>query len=93
MHRPHRASDRRGADAFVGGRLSLTSREFRHHQLREKLTGIKFHDDNARLFDLQPARRSRAVHQGIFSWNDFFYALIVTRTKAMTAPVAMINFL
>jgi ABC-type spermidine/putrescine transport system permease subunit II len=23
----------------------------------------------------------------ILSWNDFFYALILTRTKAMTAPV------
>jgi multiple sugar transport system permease protein len=29
----------------------------------------------------------------IFSWNDFFYALILTRTNAMTAPVAIINFM
>ena len=29
----------------------------------------------------------------IFSWNDFFYALILTRTNAMTAPVAIVNFL
>jgi multiple sugar transport system permease protein len=27
------------------------------------------------------------------SWNDFFYALILTRTKAMTAPVAIVNFM
>ena len=25
--------------------------------------------------------------------NDFFYALILTRTKAMTAPVAIVNFM
>jgi multiple sugar transport system permease protein len=29
----------------------------------------------------------------IQSWNDFFYALILTRTKAMTAPVAIVNFM
>jgi multiple sugar transport system permease protein len=27
------------------------------------------------------------------SWNDFFYALILTRTRAMTAPVAIVNFM
>lgn len=29
----------------------------------------------------------------IYSWNDFFFALILTRTEAMTAPVAIVNFL
>jgi multiple sugar transport system permease protein len=29
----------------------------------------------------------------ILSWNDFFYALILTRTSAMTAPVAIVNFM
>jgi multiple sugar transport system permease protein len=29
----------------------------------------------------------------ILSWNDFFYALILTRTKAMKAPVAIVNFM
>ncbi len=29
----------------------------------------------------------------ILSWNDFFYALILTRTRAMTAPVAIVNFM
>jgi multiple sugar transport system permease protein len=29
----------------------------------------------------------------ILSWNDFFYTLILTRTKAMTAPVAIVNFM
>lgn len=29
----------------------------------------------------------------ILSWNDFFYALILTRTQAMTAPVAIVNFM
>ena len=28
----------------------------------------------------------------ILSWNDFFYALILTRTNASTAPVAIVNF-
>ena len=28
-----------------------------------------------------------------YSWNDFFYALILTRTKAMKAPVAIVNFM
>jgi multiple sugar transport system permease protein len=29
----------------------------------------------------------------ILSWNDFFYALILTRTRATTAPVAIVNFM
>ena len=29
----------------------------------------------------------------IMSWNDFFFALILTRTHAMTAPVAIVNFM
>ena len=29
----------------------------------------------------------------IMSWNDFFFALILTRTQAMTAPVAIVNFM
>ncbi len=29
----------------------------------------------------------------ILSWNDFFFALILTRTDAMTAPVAIVNFM
>jgi multiple sugar transport system permease protein len=29
----------------------------------------------------------------VFAWSDFFYALILTRTQAITAPVAIVNFL
>jgi multiple sugar transport system permease protein len=29
----------------------------------------------------------------ILSWNDFFFALILTRANAMTAPVAIVNFM
>ena len=29
----------------------------------------------------------------LYSWNDFFFALILTRTEAMTAPVAVVNFM
>ncbi|MCA0342016.1 MAG: carbohydrate ABC transporter permease [Proteobacteria bacterium] len=40
-----------------------------------------------------PGLGATAVLCFIYSWNDFFYALILTRTKAMTAPVAIVNFL
>ena len=29
----------------------------------------------------------------LYSWNDFFFALILTRNQAMTAPVAVVNFM
>lgn len=29
----------------------------------------------------------------IYSWNDFFFALTLTRTQAMTAPVQVVNFM
>ena len=40
-----------------------------------------------------PGLAATAVMCFVFSWNDFFYALILTRTEAMTAPVAIVNFL
>ena len=40
-----------------------------------------------------PGLAAVAVLCFIFSWTDFFYALILTRTNAMTAPVAIINFM
>jgi multiple sugar transport system permease protein len=40
-----------------------------------------------------PGLAATAVLCFIFSWNDFFYALILTRTNAITAPVAIVNFL
>ena len=40
-----------------------------------------------------PGLAATAVLCFIFSWNDFFYALILTRTNAMTAPVAIVNFM
>jgi multiple sugar transport system permease protein len=40
-----------------------------------------------------PGLGATAVLCFVFSWNDFFYALILTRTNAMTAPVAIINFM
>ena len=40
-----------------------------------------------------PGLTATAVLCFIFSWNDFFYALILTRTNAITAPVAIVNFL
>jgi multiple sugar transport system permease protein len=40
-----------------------------------------------------PGLAATAVMCFIFSWNDFFYALILTRTQAVTAPVAIVNFL
>ena len=40
-----------------------------------------------------PGLCATAVLCFIFSWSDFFYALILTRTNAITAPVAIVNFL
>lgn len=40
-----------------------------------------------------PGLAATAVLCFVFSWNDFFYALILTRTEAVTAPVAIVNFL
>jgi len=40
-----------------------------------------------------PGLAATAVLCFIFSWNDFFYALILTRTQAQTAPVAIVNFI
>jgi multiple sugar transport system permease protein len=40
-----------------------------------------------------PGLAATAVLCFVFSWNDFFYALILTRTAAMTAPVAIVNFM
>ncbi|MDM0045858.1 carbohydrate ABC transporter permease [Variovorax dokdonensis] len=40
-----------------------------------------------------PGLAATAVLCFVFSWNDFFYALVLTRTQAVTAPVAIVNFL
>jgi len=40
-----------------------------------------------------PGLSATAVLCFIFSWNDFFYALILTRTKSTTATVAIVNFM
>ncbi|MBL8835852.1 MAG: carbohydrate ABC transporter permease [Alphaproteobacteria bacterium] len=40
-----------------------------------------------------PGLAATAVICFILSWNDFFFALILTRTNASTAPVAIVNFI
>lgn len=44
-----------------------------------------------------PAARPGAVAAAILAflvaWNDFFYALIITRSSTVTAPVAVMNFI
>ena len=40
-----------------------------------------------------PGLAATAVICFIMSWNDFFYALVLTRTNASTAPVAIVNFI
>ncbi len=40
-----------------------------------------------------PAVMTTGVLCFIYSWNDFFFALTLTRTKAMTAPVQVVNFM
>lgn len=41
----------------------------------------------------RPGLVATAVLCFIFSWSDFFFALILTRTQALTAPVAIVNLL
>ena len=41
----------------------------------------------------RPGLVATAVLCFILSWSDFFFALILTRTQAVTAPVAIVNFL
>jgi multiple sugar transport system permease protein len=40
-----------------------------------------------------PGLAATAILCFLFAWNDFFFALILTRTDAMTAPVAVVNFM
>jgi multiple sugar transport system permease protein len=40
-----------------------------------------------------PGLAATAILCFLYSWNDFFFALILTRTDATTAPVAVVNFL
>ncbi len=40
-----------------------------------------------------PGVAATAILCFLFAWNDFFYALVLTRSKAMTAPVAIVNFM
>ena len=40
-----------------------------------------------------PGLVATAVLCFVFSWSDFFFALILTRTNAVTAPVAIVNYL
>lgn len=40
-----------------------------------------------------PGLAATAIFCFLFSWNDFFFALILTRKHAMTAPVAVVNFM
>ena len=40
-----------------------------------------------------PGLAATAILCFIYSWNDFFFALILTRREAQTAPVAVVNFM
>ena len=40
-----------------------------------------------------PGLATTAIFCFLLSWNDFFYSLILTRSQAMTAPVAIVNFM
>jgi multiple sugar transport system permease protein len=40
-----------------------------------------------------PGLATTAIFCFLLSWNDFFYSLILTRSEAMTAPVAIVNFM
>lgn len=40
-----------------------------------------------------PGIAATAILSFLFAWNDFFFALVLTRTAARTAPVAVVNFM
>ena len=40
-----------------------------------------------------PGLAATAILCFLYSWNDFFFALILTRPGAQTAPVAVVNFM
>ena len=40
-----------------------------------------------------PGLAATAILCFLYSWNDFFFSLILTRKAAMTAPVAVVNFM
>jgi len=40
-----------------------------------------------------PGLATTAIFCFVFSWNDFFYALVLTRSRALMAPVAIVNFM
>jgi len=40
-----------------------------------------------------PGIAASAILCFLAAWNDFFFALILTRSSAMTAPVAIVNFM
>ena len=40
-----------------------------------------------------PGIAATAILCFLYAWNDFFFALILTRTHARTAPVAVVNFM
>ncbi len=40
----------------------------------------------------RPGVTAAAVLGFLLAWNDFFFALIITRTHTSTAPVAVMNF-
>jgi multiple sugar transport system permease protein len=40
-----------------------------------------------------PGLATTAIFCFLLSWNDFFYSLVLTRSVAVTAPVAIVNFM
>jgi multiple sugar transport system permease protein len=40
-----------------------------------------------------PGLATTAIFCFLFAWNDFFYALVLTRSRAEMAPVAIVNFM
>jgi multiple sugar transport system permease protein len=40
-----------------------------------------------------PGLATTAIFTFLLSWNDFFYSLLLTRSEAVTAPVAIVNFM
>jgi len=73
--------------------LALSASLGEHVQVGIRSDNEVLYVDTARVPLSGPGLAATAILCFLFAWNDFFFALILTRTEAMTAPVAVVNFM
>ncbi len=42
---------------------------------------------------VMPGLVAAGINAFLFAWNEFFFALVLTRSRAITGPIAIVNFL